>query len=157
MLSASAKKLSLFVLAGILAIGMFVAPSNALPLIGFNIRGGQYTDTNKAFLGGGVDVNLLMLKASPNIEWVFIDGGKLYTINFDASYNISLATAEVWAGAGYVLRTTNLDGFDSVTKGGVNLFVGGGLGLVPLKPFAQLKYSYVSDQDEFIWMLGVRF
>lgn len=157
MLSACSKKTSLVLLAGFLLVGALATSSNALPLIGFNARGGQYTDTNKAFLGGGVDFNLLMIKASPNFEWVFIDGGKLYTTNFDASFNFSLAAAEVWAGGGYVLRTTNLDNLDSVTKGGVNLFVGGGLGLIPLKPFAQLKYSYVSNQDEFIWMLGVRF
>jgi hypothetical protein len=157
MLSASAKRFSVVLLAGFLVASTFATSSDALPLIGFNVRGGQYTDTNKAFLGAGVDANVLLFKASPNFEWVFIDGGSLYTLNFDASYNINLAAAEVWGGLGYVLRTTNLDGRDSLTKGGVNVFVGGGLGLVPLKPFAQLKYSYVSNQDEFIWMLGVRF
>ena len=157
MLSVSAKKVLPVFLAGFLMVSAFASTSNALPLLGFNVRGGQYTDTNKGFLGAGVDFNLLMLKASPNFEWVFIDGGKLYTTNFDASFGINLAAAEVWGGLGYVLRTTNLDGFDSLTRGGVNVFVGAGLGLIPLKPFTQLKYSYVSDQDEFIWMLGVRF
>ena len=157
MLSASARKFSPIVLAGFLVVSIFATSTNALPLVGFNVRGGQYTDTNKAFLGGGVDFNLLMLKASPNFEWVFIDGGSLYTTNFDASFGINLAAAEVWGGLGYVLRTTNLDDRDSLTRGGVNVFVGAGLGLIPLKPFTQLKYSYVSDQDEFIWMLGVRF
>jgi len=157
MLCACAKKLSVAVLAALLLSASLATASRALPLIGFNIRGGHYTDTNKAFLGGGVDVGLLTITASPNFEWVFIDGGNLYTTNFDASFRFGLATAEVWAGAGYVLRTTNLDGFDSVTKGGLNLFVGGGLGLLPLKPFGQLKYSYVHNQDEFVWMLGVRF
>jgi hypothetical protein len=157
MSSARTRKLSFAVLAALLGCAMLATSATALPLIGFNVRGGQYTDTNKAFLGGGVDVDLLMLKASPNFEWVFVDGGNLYTVNFDASYGFGLATAELWVGGGYVLRTTSPDGFDSVTKGGVNLFVGGGLGLIPLKPFAQLKYSYVHNQDEFVWMIGARF
>ena len=134
-----------------------VSTADAVPLLGFNVRGGQYTDVEDFFLGAGVDMGVLMLTASPNFEWVFVGDGKLFTLNFDASYSIGLATAELWGGAGYALRFFEPDGGDLNSRGGFNLFVGGGLGLVPLKPFAQLKYLYVSDEDEFIWMLGVRF
>jgi hypothetical protein len=157
MFRVSPTKFLLAKLAVFLTVGALASSAAALPLMGFNVRAGQYTDTNKAFVGGGVDFNLLMFKASPNFEWIFADGGKHYTTNFDATYNISLAAAEVWGGLGYVLRTTNPDGGDSVTKGGANVLLGAGLGLIPLKPFLQFKYSYVSNQDEFVWMIGARF
>lgn len=142
--------------AGLLA-GLLPACATALPFVGFNLRGGHYTDTDEFFLGGGVDVNALLLTASPNFEWVFVDGGTLYTLNLDASYKMPLAMAQMWAGAGYALRYFEPDGGDGKSRGGLNLFVGGGLGLVPLRPFVQFKYLYVSGADEFVWMLGARF
>jgi len=146
-----------FGLALLLVLALSPVSARAVPLLGFNVRGGQYTDVSDFFLGAGVDANVLLFQASPNFEWVFVDKGTLYTFNLDASYQIPLAVAQVWAGAGYALRTFKPDGGDSTTKGGLNLFVGGGLGLVPLKPFAQFKYLYVSGADEFVWALGVRF
>jgi hypothetical protein len=140
-----------------LLIIAFPLSASALPFIGFNLRGGQYTDVDDFFLGAGVDVNALALTASPNLEWVFIDKGTLYTLNLDASFKMPLAVTQVWAGAGYALRYFEPDGGDGKTRGGLNLFVGGGLGLIPLRPFVQLKYLYVSGADEFVWMLGARF
>ena len=132
--------------------------ASALPLIGFNVRGGQYTDVEEWFLGGGVDFNVLMLKGSPNFEYVFIDDAKLYTLNLDVTFTVlPLAAGSVWVGGGYVNRWTQPDGGGTTSQGGVNLLVGGGLGLIPLKPFAQFKYSRVKDDNEYIWMLGARF
>jgi len=132
--------------------------ASALPFVGFNVRGGQYTDVNDWFLGGGVDVGAVLFKGSPNFEWVFIDNAKLYTLNLDVTYTIlPLGAADVWIGAGYVIRWVQPDGGDTLSQGGINLLVGGGLGLIPLKPFAQLKYSHVSGDDEFVWMIGARF
>jgi hypothetical protein len=132
--------------------------ASALPLIGFNVRGGQYTDVEEWFLGGGVDFDVLMLKGSPNFEYVFIDGRKLYTLNLDVSFTVlPLAAGSVWVGGGYVSSWTQIDGRDTNQNSGINLLVGGGLGLIPLKPFAQFKYSRVNDNNEYIWMLGARF
>ena len=130
------------------------APSTAVPLIGFNIRGGQYTDVNDFFLGAGVDVDAILLTASPNFEWVFVDKGTLYTLNLDASYRLPLAVAQFWAGAGYALRYFEPEGGNGKSKGGLNLFVGAGLGLVPLRPFVQLKYLTISGADEELGLLG---
>ena len=152
----TAKKTILTLSAALLLFSASAA--SALPLLGFNVRGGQYTDVNEWFLGGGVDVNVLMLKGSPNFEYVFIDGGKLYTLNLDATFTVlPLVAGSVWIGAGYVNQWTQIDGSDTISRGGVNLLVGGGLGLIPLKPFAQFKYSRVNDRNEYIWMLGARF
>ena len=132
--------------------------ASALPFVGFNLRGGQYTDVNEWFLGGGADLGAILFKFSPNFEYVFVDNAKLYTLNLDVTYTVlPLAAADVWAGAGYVVRWVQPDGGDTVSQGGINLLAGAGMGLIPLKPFAQLKYSYVSGDNEFVWMLGARF
>jgi hypothetical protein len=155
------KRLQSGVVAAAVVVGLLTTllpnSASAFPFIGFNIRGGHYTDTNDFFLGAGVDVNALVLTASPNLEWVFVDKGTLYTLNLDASYRIPFAVAQLWAGGGYAMRYFEPDGGNGKTRGGLNLFVGGGIGMVPLRPFVQLKYLYVSDADEFVWMVGARF
>src|ERR1041384_8248364 len=78
----------------------------------FGIRGGVYTERSKPFVG----VELLShagddLYFNPNAEYVFVDGGSLWTFNFDGHWDLPThGTPYLWIGAGLAVLYENPDG-----------------------------------------------
>jgi hypothetical protein len=136
----------------LLAIG--AAPASA----GLYAFGGYYTDSEDAFLGAGFQLPLGPLTASPNAEYLFVDGGKAYTLNLDAHFSvIPLGAASLWVGGGMAWTIVDPDGGDSETETGINILAGANLNALPLKPFGQIKKTFMDGDDPFSFAVGVHF
>ncbi len=58
-----------------------------------------------------------------------------------------------YAGAGVGTNFAKVSGSDTKTRGVINLLAGVELKAIPLSPFAQVKYVFVSS-DSDTWMIG---
>ena len=138
----------------VLSLVALAAPAFA----GIYAFGGWETETEDVFAGAGYQLPLGPITASPNFEWLFVDEGKVYTINLDGHLNlIPLGVATLWAGAGMAIRTADPDDFDSDTTTGANLLLGANFNLTSLKPFAQIRQVFIEGDDPFSVAVGIRF
>jgi hypothetical protein len=142
----------------IAAVGLAAAPASAGP-IGFQASGGWYTDNiDEAFLGVGARVGAASLSVIPNVEWLFVDSGSIYTVNVDGTIPIfPLGVASIYAGGGVGLFITDPEAGDSNTDTVVNLLAGAGFNAIALKPFGQIKWVLVDGNDPLVFSLGIRF
>jgi hypothetical protein len=101
---------------------------------------------------------------NPNIDYIFVDGGKEATFNADFHYDFPThSRTMVWlgAGAGIHWQDPNDDlrfrhGVETETDPLVNLFVGVGYNGHGAIPYAQVKYV-ASSNPGFQLMAGLRF
>jgi hypothetical protein len=146
------------------ATSLLLAASSARADVDFGLRGGVYSDASDPFAG----VELLApighsLYFNPNFEYVFVDHGDFFTLNFDAHYDFwSSPSASVWLGAGAAVLYTDPGGprgarnGDSQTDFGLNLLAGIGARRGPLRPYLQGKVI-VSDDSQAVIAVGIRF
>ena len=126
--------------------------------IGWDARGGWYTERDAAFVGGGAIVGLGTITFNPNAEYVFVDSGSSYSFNLDGRMTVlPLGVGSGWLGAGLGFYTTDPDHGSSNTDTGFNLLAGAGLNAIPLKPFAQFKWVVIGGSDPVAFTVGVRF
>lgn len=151
---------ALAVLTAILAV-----PSPAEAQVDLDLRGGVYTDVEEGFLGGGALIRLTReWYFNPNLEWVFVSPGDLWTLNADFHFDLARrGDWSVWAGVGPAVVFQDFDdgglrrrNGDDETDFGVNLLAGAGLPLGAVRPFVQGKVV-ISDQTEAVVAVGVRF
>lgn len=149
------------VLTVVLAVALLAmaAPARADNLR-FGLRGGYYTDAEGAFVG----VELLARIASrvyfnPNLEYVFIDGGRYSTWNADFHYDVPMhGSTFVWLGAGLALVLVDPDGPDnSNTDVGANFLAGVGFRTGSVIPYFQLKGLAKEGNGELVVAFGLRF
>jgi len=146
-----------FALALIAAFGLKPAPASAGPL-GWQAIGGWYTDNDDFFLGAGARFAAGPITAIPNAEYVFVDGGKLFTLNVDGTLNVlPLAVATGYVGGGLAFVISDPDGGDSNTDTGFNLIAGMGFNAIKLHPFAQIKWIVKDGNDPFVFGVGLHF
>lgn len=124
----------------------------------YGLRTGLYIDTGDPFIGveaiTPITGNLFF---NPNVEWVFVDGGDLATLNADVHYDLNLRTDYyVWVGAGLAGIYDNLSG-DSEFDIGANLLGGIGWQYGTWIPYAQAKVLVSDANDEVVGALGIRF
>lgn len=143
---------------------LIAAPAEA---VDFGVRAGLYTDQSDGFVGGEL---LFPLSPrwyfNPNVEWVFVDNGDLFTVNGDFHYDFNVDfDGFVWAGAGAALivedhdpprRRDRGDGDDAETDVGLNLLGGVGWDVEGFTPYVQGKVI-VSDDSEAVVAVGLRF
>lgn len=138
----------------VLSLVALAAPAFA----GIYAFGGWETETEDMFAGAGYQLPLGPITASPNFEWLFADGGKVYTINLDGHLNlVPLGIATLWAGAGMAIRTSDPDNFDSDTSTGANLMLGANFNATRFKPFGQIRKLLIDGDDPFSIAFGIRF
>jgi hypothetical protein len=154
------------VLAVAIVLGAAALCSNpAAAEIDFGLRGGYYTDAEDAFLGADVLAQISDTRwfFNPNVEFVFVDPGDLWTLNFDVHYDFDTDDDDfyVWAGGGPAIvfrdsggRRNNDDGDD--TEPGLNLLAGIGWQLESVVPYIQGKIL-LADDNEAVIAVGVRF
>lgn len=127
----------------------------------FGIRGGIYGGD------GMIGVELLTPISddwwfNPNVEYVFVDDGDLFTLNGDAHYDFDTdGNYYLWAGGGLAVIFSDLDrpGRDdgSETDLGLNLLAGAGWNPgASVRPYVQGKVT-ISDDTEGSLAVGVRF
>jgi hypothetical protein len=126
------------------------------------VRGGVYSFENgpdKPFLGaellfhagGGIFFN-------PNAEYVFVDGARFWTFNFDAHWDLPVRGPYLWLGGGLAIVYVDPDGPPSSnTEAHANLLAGIGFrtggGVVP---YIQVKFV-TGDPTIFVAAAGLRF
>src|SRR5689334_8875388 len=140
--------------------GLFLVPSLAAAAdIDFGVRGGLYSDAEAGFLGAelltGITRNWYF---NPNLEYVFVDDGDLYTLNLDAHYDFNTRSPfYVWAGAGLaaIFSETDPPRFCRNCESEDETGVGFGKGQA-LRPYVQGKVI-LSDETEAAIAVGIRF
>jgi hypothetical protein len=148
-------------LASTLAVGTTLAvtasPAAATP-VGWDARGGWYTESDAFFLGGGARIGLGAITFNPTAEYLFVDQGSSYSLNLDGTMTVlPLGVGSGWLGGGVGFYTTKPDHGRSSTDTGFNLLAGVGLNSIPLKPYAQFKYVVMDGSDPACFAFGVRF
>jgi len=139
------------------AIVLASVPAFAGP-IGWNAFGGWYTDPRDFLVGAGARMSFAQFTVNPNAEYIFVDNAKSYTLNIDGTMSVMpLGVGSVYAGGGVAWATTDPDHGDSNTDTGVNVLGGVGLSAVPLKPYGQIKWTFLPDDTPFSFSFGVRF
>lgn len=148
--------------ASLAALAAFSAPSPAAAEVDFGVRGGVYTDIEEGFIGA----ELLMPVArqwffNPNIEYVFVDPGSLWTLNGDFHYDFAQSgNLTFWAGGGLAILFRDFDDRrrrdDSETDVGANLLAGLGAARGAVRPYGQVKVI-LADDTEAVLAVGVRF
>ncbi len=123
------------------------------------IRAGYYTDHNDFFLGLDIKTSLPLVSVNPNIEYVFVDNGKLATFNLDGTIGFGLLPfISTWAGAGLGLIYADPDNADADTEGAFNLLLGVAPSkIVPLDPYLQFKYIFADKNEGFVVGAGIHF
>jgi len=135
-------------------------PADAQRKDAFGIRAGIYADGSDFFMGAeylaGLGSNFYL---NPNIEFVLVDNGSMFTLNMDAHYDIPTRTnLYIWAGGGLGIIYFNPEGpADSNTDAGLNILFG--IGFITssrLVPYIQAK-GIISDNSNFVLTFGLRF
>jgi hypothetical protein len=150
--------------AGAVAVAyLFLVPTGARAEVDFGVRAGLYSDADAGFIGGellwGVTRQWYF---NPNLEYVFVDDGDLYTVNLDAHYDFNTGNPfYVWAGGGPAFIFQGADDdcrrCEDETDIGLNLLGGVGFGKgQALRPYIQGKVT-ISDETEAAIAVGIRF
>ena len=144
-------------LAALTLAGALATPAAAGP-VGFQAAGGWYTESDEFYLNGGARFGAGTITVIPNIDYVFVQSGTLYSLNLDATMSLMpLGVGSLYAGGGIGWLMSDFDGVDSQTDTAINLLAGFGLNAAPMKPFAQFKYVLVDGNDPLAFSIGVRF
>lgn len=132
----------------------------------FGVRGGYYTDVEEGFLGiealVPLDTDGTVFFINPNLEWVFVDPGELWSLNLDGHWDFwNGPTASAWLGAGLAAIFREIEvgrrgRSEDETDIGVNLLAGLGARRGELRPYVQGK-AVLSDETEFVIAVGLRF
>ena len=150
------------VTAGLLALTLLIPAASHAGPIGWNLAGGRYDNLtgtdHPTFVSFGPRVSLASFILIPSAEWLFVDGGDLYTLNVDAAMVVVPAgVASGWVGGGVGFRTATPDNGGSTTVRTTNLLAGVGLNVIPFKPYAQIKWVLEDGQKPVAISAGVRF
>lgn len=158
----SRKRLSLAA-AALAAVAAVLAPAPAEAQIDLDLRAGLYTDVEEAFIGAGILTGVTgNWYFNPNVEYVFVDPGSLWTLNGDFHYDFARrGNWSFWGGAGPALIFRDFDDRrrrddDSETDFGANLLAGFGMVRGTVRPYGQFKVI-LSDDTEAVLALGLRF
>ena len=138
-------------------------PGTARADIDPGVRAGFYQDAEAGFIGGELlwDVTREWY-FNPNLEYVFVDDGDLYTVNLDFHYDFQTRQPfYLWAGAGAALISSEFDRprgeSDRETDIGLNVLGGIGFGRgQAIRPYIQGKVI-LSDETEAAIAVGIRF
>jgi opacity protein-like surface antigen len=129
----------------LIAAALVLAP--VLSAADFGVRAGRYNDGDENFVGAEMLFDLGAVKINPNIEYSLADEVTAGSANFDVTFdvaNIGSVTPYVGAGVGLAYTDTDLDTQTDVLG---NLIGGVAWNLEFLKPYAQVKYFRVLDND----------
>jgi hypothetical protein len=124
-----------------------------------DLRVGVYSDADETFVGGGILAGLGgSWYFNPNLEYVLVDRGDLFTLNADFHYDLARRSeADIWLGGGVALvERSHGHGADD-SDVGLNLLAGiGFLRHRPIRPFLQAKLL-LADNTEGVIAFGIRF
>jgi hypothetical protein len=130
----------------------------------FGIRGGRYDDIGEEFVGAELVFDIGALNVNPNIEYSLAEDITAGSANLDVTFDIgNFARATPYVGAGVGLWYVDDDFGDNTTDLLGNLIGGVQFDLDYLKPYAQVKYFRLIDDDnggtgdDLAFTIGLRF
>lgn len=141
-------------------LGLLPAPAAAD--IDPGVRAGFYSDAEGGFVGAelltGISGKWFF---NPNIEYVFVDDGSLWTLNGDVHYDLDVGTSfAVWLGGGLGVLFSEVDlprgRSEDDTELGLNLLAGAGAQRGAIRPYVQGKII-IADETEAVIGFGLRF
>lgn len=147
----------------LVAVVLVVAP--LVSAADFGIRAGRYSDGDQDFVGAELLFDVGMLNINPNLEYLLdTDDVTAGSANLDVTFDVvNIGTFTPYVGAGVGLTYVDTDFGDSTDLVG-NLIGGVTLNLTTLKPYAQVKYARLLDEDEdggdnddIAFIIGLRF
>lgn len=128
------------------------------------IRAGRYNDSSEEFVGADALFDLGAINVNPNIEYWLVDDVTAGSANLDLTLDVArLGAAVPYVGAGVGLLYIDDEIIEAHTDLVGNLIGGVVFGLGRLKPYAQVKYFSVLDDeetesgDELALTIGLRF
>jgi opacity protein-like surface antigen len=146
----------------LIAVAFLITP--ALSAADFGVRAGRYNEAGTEFVGAELVFDLGAINVNPNIEYLLEDDTTAGTANLDVTVdiaNISRFTPYVGAGIGYAYAEVGDASAETDIVG--NLIGGVNFNFDFLKPYAQVKYFKIldddngGDDDELALTVGLRF
>ena len=146
------------------ALVLLLAPS--LFAADFGVRAGQFNDRDSEFVGVEALIDLGAVNVNPNIEYWLEDNDDVTagTANLDLTIDLGRFTRVTpYVGAGVGLQYFDTEGGDNTTDLLGNVIGGVSFDLDFLKPYAQVKYSRVfenddlEESDDLAFTVGLRF
>ena len=133
-----------------------------LPAADFGIRAGRYDDSGERFVGADLLFDLGAVNVNPNLEYSLEDDVTAGSVNLDLTFDVArLGTVVPYVGAGVGLRYMDADLTETQTDLLGNVLAGIAFDLGRLRPYAQVKYFQVLDDeaegDDLALTLGLRF
>lgn len=149
----------------LLAVALLVAP--IVSAADFGVRAGRFNDTGEDFIGAELIFDAGVLNINPNVEYQIgnedITAG---SANLDLTFDVaSIGRATPYIGAGVGLSYIDDDFGGSETDVLANVIGGVSFDLEFLKPYAQVKYIRLLEdedgagdaEDDFAFVVGLRF
>ena len=145
------------------AVVLVLAP--AVLAADFGVRAGRYNEADTEFVGAELLFDVGALNINPNIEYLLEDDVTAGTANLDVTFDVfSTARVTPYVGAGVGLAYAEVEDASAETDIVGNLIGGVSFNLDFLKPYAQLKYFRIfdndnggGDDDELALTVGLRF
>jgi opacity protein-like surface antigen len=130
----------------------------------FGIRAGRYSDIDEEFVGGEMLFDLGAVNVNPNIEYSLAEDITAGSANLDVTFDIGrFSRVTPYIGAGVGLWYVDDDFGDNTTDLLGNVIGGVSFDLDFLKPYAQVKYFKVLENedgdegDDLAFTVGLRF
>ena len=146
----------------ILALTLVFAP--AALAADFGIRGGRYDDRGGEFVGAEMVFDAGAINVNPNIEYSLEDDVTAGSANLDLTFDLgNFGRATPYVGAGVGVQYFDDDSGNDTTDVLGNLIGGVQFDLDFLKPYAQVKYFRLFDdngnghEDDIALTVGLRF
>ena len=147
----------------ILALVVILTP--AVFAADFGIRGGRYDDIGEEFVGAELVFDVGAVNLNPNIEYSLAEDVTAGSANLDVTFDLgNFSRFTPYVGAGVGLFYVDADGPGENTTDLLGNLIGGvQFQLDFLKPYAQVKYFRVIDDDEndagddLAFTIGLRF
>lgn len=145
----------------LLAIALVLTP--AVLAADFGIRGGRYDDMGEEFVGAEMVFDIGAININPNLEYSLADNITAGSANLDVTFDIgNFARVTPYLGVGVGLWYVDSDFGGNTTDLLGNLIGGVQLNLDFLKPYAQVKYFRLLEDendggDDIAFTIGLRF
>jgi opacity protein-like surface antigen len=131
----------------------------------FGIRGGRYDDIGEEFVGAEMVFDIGAVNINPNIEYSLAEDITAGSANVDVTFDLgNFSRVTPYVGAGVGLWYVDDDFGDNTTDLLGNLIGGVQFDFDFLKPYAQVKYFRMIDDDEdggsaddLAFTIGLRF
>lgn len=146
----------------LIAVALLLAP--ALMAADFGIRAGRYNDGDEEFVGAELVYDIGAVKINPNLEYSLADDITAGTANLDVTIDLAhIGNITPYVGAGVGMAYTD-DDITTQTDILGNVIGGVSFNFEFLKPYAQVKYFRILDddnggdaEDDIALTVGLRF